>query len=208
MSKRIKFLYNPQEGDQAISDSEDNIVFFVDQIAPEVITGIVDMWNQDISLETLLKTVYKNTDQVSPDEYEYIKEQIEAYIALDKQEEETIMEDTAQVKETAGVTGNEVVNKSIEAIKNVPQEVIEKAAASVGVKKGPKPKSNGQKIDAKSLIEQMQEKIALISYIDTIQVEDLPAGTKVSKESREIILTLQRGVENLKQSALSQLNDL
>lgn len=162
--KRKQWQYNPNEGDNAVSEvGTEDIVYYVDTILPEVTTEVVNDWNNDVPLEVILKKLHKDVDRVSPDEYEYMNEQINAFINLVSTEPETItdMPEKGIVQTTVVIPppDNGALVQGVETT-DVPPVVTPERK-----QRGPnKPKTTSKALSASEVIEQMKEKIQLIEY--------------------------------------------
>lgn len=202
--KRKQWQYNPNEGDNAVSEvGTEDIVYYVDTILPEVTTEVVNDWNNDVPLEVILKKLHKDVDRVSPDEYEYMNEQIKAFINLVSTESETIIdmpeEQTGVETGTGKPEGAPIVNSALEAntVTPEPDKPTERKQRAPN-----KPKTTGKAVSAAEVIALLQEKLELTQYIGNITVEDVPVGTKMSAKGREALTGLNKAIENLKVEAI------
>jgi group I intron endonuclease len=216
-----KWEYDPLNGDKAISDSDGSIVLYTEDIKPEVIAVVVEKWNAGTSVKDIQKWLYKEAEGVTLDESDYIVEQLESWIKLSG---DTGTAEPAVTK--APVVGNQLpdTTEKVEDVKSETQKLMEetaklqgvtlsrgeKAAATRKANQASKPKSatpGNKAVDAKSLVEKMKEQIALIEWIDgALPAMELPSA--LSKDAREVLITLQKTIETAKTVAVMTIQEL
>ena len=214
---RIQWEFNPAEDKGILECGTDDVVLYIDDIKPEVITYIVNMWNDEVETSEILKTVYKDVDNVSPDEYDYLEQQLVQYEEISSSKAEPVtkpvieqkMEDKAVIEPGQMSTGDnrEATTKGVSSL--TPAE--EKTAMLETTKRSPRgtnKKVATSKLSPADIIESMREKIALVEYIAAIEIADIPAGTKMSKEGREVLISLRNTVDDLKASAIQKIQEL
>src|ERR1035437_2297836 len=87
-----ELLFQPDLGDKAISDTNGDVVLYIEDIKIEAITHIVEMWNENKTVKEIQHWLDKEAKGVTLDESGYIVEQLEAWCKLSG--------DTAEVKKT------------------------------------------------------------------------------------------------------------
>ena len=193
MSNRKQWSF--EDGDGAISEvGTDDIIMYIDDISPLVIAGIVEKWNAGKTVEEILKVVYKDTDNVTPDQYDYIAEQINAFISLVSTEvPETIIDiPEEQTASTPAVDNGALVQGAVTTGSTPPVVTPERKQRAPN-----KPKTTSKAVSAAEVIASLQEKLELTQYIGNITVEDVPVGTKMSAKGREVLTGINKAIENL-----------
>ena len=209
----MRTLWSYEKDSKAIKDAEDRVVLFGDDINEEVLQKVTDMWNgksTDNAIQGFLDRSYLCTSE----EGDYIVEQIESY-------QKQVAGATEDV--TAQYVGKEGENVFVKA--NVPvgtvmdsmtqQEVAETLIAIAGKQPVEKQKRQQRttaavkapgKLSAEELAQLYTEKIAALTYIATVDVPELTSSG--SKGVREILIQLQKSVEQAKETAVQNIQQL
>lgn len=193
-----KFAFNPFEGDKAVSCEED-IVFYIDDIKPEIITTVVEMYNSGSSVEAIGKYLDK-ADGVLLEESEYITEQISNYLKLagDTQEETPVQVEVVTVKATKESEIGKIDPVTTEEKKIVikgQEENPVNIPAKVDGRKNRQPRTAQVSATTKvqspeDYLKLLEEKMLLTKTLATIQAPEIPIG--VSKQGRELMLELNK----------------
>lgn len=212
------WVYDKANGDQAISDNEGGIVVYPEDIKQEILEEVVTMWNTGSTLKEVVRYIDdlgddKDSD-MTKDEAEYLIEQIEAWYKLSG--------DTGTEKETvsAPIVGDQLPGTDAKEAANLQQKAAEagitkeqsrgeKAAATRKANSTGKVKSatpGTKAIDAKSLVALMKEKIELVEYVAAIEIPEI--ATPANKDAREIVIALQKAIEQAKNSAIVAIQEL
>jgi len=203
-----QWSYNSKT-DSAILSGTGTVVLYVEDIKPEVIAELIQMHNTGSSTEQIQKWLDKHPD-VTMDESDYIVEQMNNYLATNKNVE------TEKIYETVLPNGNKVIDKedkkytedaanSINTIPNIQPTVGNIAdTATNQEQKTDKPKqtrtkrSTGTttgKVSAEDLIKALQDKIELLQVFNAMEAPEVPSG--VNKVARELIIEFQGEYEAL-----------
>ena len=190
-----QWQFNPLE-DKAISEVADGeIVFYIEDIAPDVICKIVTMHNEEYSIKKIENYLLGEL-KVTTDEREYLIEQIIAYekTAVDKpivvyevSKQQAVVDMKPNKEEVdLGAVAGPIKPEQTDALN--PKVDFE-------VKKERKPrKEKVSKIGVEDYKKLLLEKIDLLDYIDSIEVPDLP--TELSKSARTILLDFQNEMDS------------
>jgi len=189
-----KFTYSPETGDNAVSEG-DSIVFYIDDIKPEIITTVVEMYNSGSSVEQLGKYLDK-ADGVTLEESEYITEQITNYLKLagDTQEETPVDGLTVTAESGAISAGKgEVTNMTMPTEQK--EAPVENIPGKVDGRKNRQPRTAQVSATTKvqspeDYLKLLEEKMLLTKTLATIQAPEIPTG--VSKQGRELMLELNK----------------
>jgi len=221
MANKQVFEYLPLEGDQAVHVG-DEIVFYVEDIKPEAIAIVVQMWNEGSTVKDIQKWLDK-AEGVTMEESDYVVEQIESYLKLsgdtgtaepdvekklDPQVTETIAKELKKDEPDTQVI-QEALQSEIGKVVAPELSRGEKAAATRKANQASKPKSatpGSKAVDAKSLVEKMKEQIALVEYVSNIEIPEIV--TPANKDARDIVITLQKAIEQAKNNAIQSIQDL
>jgi len=203
-----QWSYNSKT-DSAILSGTGTVVLYVEDIKPEVIAELIQMHNTGSSTEQIQKWLDKHPD-VTMDESDYIVEQIQNYMATNKNVE------TEKIYETVLPNGNKIIEKedkkytedaanSINTIPNIQPTVGNIAdTATNQEQKADKPKQTRAKrttgtttgkVSAEDLIKALQDKIELLQVFDNLESPDIPAG--ISKPGRELMQEFQKEYDGL-----------
>jgi hypothetical protein len=184
------------------------VVFYIDDLNPEVIAKIVEIQNAnpDGDFRTQVDEYLANEDRCSPDEREFVLEQIDSYIKLSKASAEEVNNATPQQpahqgpSETPDSTGGNTAGAGIGTDGGAKQN--EKPAGQTGGR-GSRTGNTGGRTggsttrtssnrteSAEELIKSLEDKIALIKLLDGVKPVEIPAG--LNKTAREIMIDLQR----------------
>lgn len=182
---KMKWSYNPDQGDNAISEVEDgDIVIYPDNINKEVLVEVVQMWNDNKSVADIREVLDKH-ESVTLDEADFVIEQIESYIKLgDKQIEKN---GTTEI----GVVGAAIAEAVLRKEEASKLPVVEGSK----VKKTRQPRTtvtgatNGT-VNPDDYLKQLEEKMVLTKALIGVVLPEIPTG--VSKVGREILIELHK----------------
>jgi len=192
-----------------IDNVTSNVVLHGDDINEEVLQKVCNLWSTGKELKVIVSYLDRE-NKCTGEEGEYIVEQLEVY--------EKSLKDAPMTKTEVAETLTAMVN-SAPVIREVPSTniaaILPGFATEPGTpapieKKGrkqtPAVRTTG-KVDAKSLIEKMQEQIELIRYIDsTVDMDNEPG--QLSKAARDILIQYRKDVDKAKETAVQSIQQL
>lgn len=230
-----QWKFNPQEGDNAVSDN-DEIVFYIDDLNPEVVAKIVEIQNQGIEIQAdfvpQVDAYLAQEDRCSPDEREFVMEQINNYVKINATPAETIANaqpqqpaaqgspaaeekpgetQTPQGGNTGGTVNNDDAGKP--GVQQQQPQASQRGGnrrgqqAAAGATTTRRTTTGGAKVEStEELIKSLQDKIDLIKLIDTAQIIEVPAG--LGKTARDIMTEFQKEQEALKLSYMERVKTM
>lgn len=203
MEKKI-WSFNPHEGDHAVTaksadpnatDGED-VVFYIDDLNPEVVTKVVEMYNADKTTQEI-DAYLKDEERCTQDEREFIIEQIANYLKI------TSVEASGSVSTENGAVGTLNVSAPNQTPKEEkkgeqvipptppPQQSTPDPVVKTRQKRSPVAPSGGaKKASAAERVKLYEDKIALIKLLDTAETIEIPTG--LGKEARDIMQEFQK----------------
>lgn len=194
-----------ENGDGAVSQvGTDDVVFFINDVHPEVIHNLVSMYNEEYSISKIKRRLEED-DRVTPDEVEFLIESIEEWEKLEN------AAPTVESKEE-----EEEVPFPHNMEENIPQKKEEPAAPVEEVKKEPKkkgpkpatekPMTRTRKLSPDEFIQQMKERIELAETLGQIKAPEIPEN--LSNNGRRIMLELQKEYNQLIEKYMERIQDL
>lgn len=226
---RKLWSYNAQA--KAISDSNDVLVMYSDDMNEQLLQEITNMWNGNEDLKQIQK-VLDNSELCTTEEGDYVMEQIGIYQDNTKHEVviETKESNMAIIGDGKHNPGNEEVIVDI-TDKIYPKKMSDKEAKEMSdkllqikqpiVKKERKQRqaitvnSSGKLLSGEEMIKQLrsqQEKtqrlIAMVEWIDqtTIPLEEFPDG--LHKEAIELLIKFGKDIAKLKSEYIAKVQEL
>lgn len=208
-----QYQYTPETGDNTISEvGTDDIVLYVDDINKEVVAKVVELHNEGKSIQDIQKILDKD-ERVTLDEADFIVEQLTAYEKLSEGSGTQYHVGIDPIKADTVAMGSVIYIKTpaeqLPITEAKPQTRGEKAAATRKANSTGKVKSatpGTKAIDAKSLVALMKEKIELVEYVAAIEIPEI--ATPANKDAREIVIALQKAIEQAKNSAIVAIQEL
>src|SRR3954465_2518984 len=125
---RQEIEYSKELG-AVISSEGNSVVYYVEDINPEVIESVIEMWNDGRELSEITDKLAKRFDDIcTAEEREYIQTQIENW------ERVSGATTTVEVKDVLHKDGTvETVTVTTTVFDKVPKEVLDKAAINAGI---------------------------------------------------------------------------
>lgn len=219
--------FNPDKGENAVSEN-DEIVFYIDDLNPEVVAKIVELQNANPNgdFRTQVDQYLESEDRCSPDEREFVLDQIDNYVKLSQASTDDVNNAGPQqpVQQGPGTDPASVVKPEPQ-----PQQPSTNANADKGTASEPqKPATTGNRrgsqtgnrtggtgtgratasksVTSDELIKQLEDKIALIKLLDKTPEVEVPNG--LGKTSREIMVDFQRDFSALKETYMERVKTM
>ena len=225
-----KWSFDPNDGDSAVKENSE-LVFYIDDLNPEVIAKIVEIQNAnpDGDFRTQVDQYLEGEDKCSPDEREFVLEQIDTYIKLVQATPEEVNNAIPQQPVQQG-PGNDTppFTPAPQATPALQQPAAntnadkgtgeQKPAAQTGGRGGNRQtgsratgagtsRAAGTKsTSSDDLIKQLEDKIALIKLIDKTPDVEVPDG--LGKIPREIMVDFQREFNTLKDTFMERVKTM
>ena len=194
-----KWMYNAETDNCILEQTTGIVIMNTDDIHPEVIAKIVEMWNEEYSqkkIEMYLDSEVEN-NKLTPDECEFLKEEIAAMfiVAENEQPAAPIVED--EEDELPFIADIQMKKEETAVIEQPKQTIMESTTeqkttetpAVTRQKRGPNVASTAGKKKALSISEfkqQMQEKILIIETLDAVKLPEFPEN--LSNDSKKLLL--------------------
>lgn len=201
----IKWVFNYEAGDRSVKLENGKHVFYIDDIAPEVITEVVGQWNNGKSVKEIEKWLDKQ-DGVSFEECESIVESI------------TNWEKTYSISpETVDISGK--IASNVPMIEDNIGPALSKEGAEAAkeqqkaVAEATKPKqtrtkatSTNKKLDVNDVKKLLQEKIEMLNVIDSLGCIEIPEN--LSTRSKLLLSDFVKEQDALKDKYLDRVQEM
>lgn len=209
--------YDPNEDSAITAGTNRDIVVYIDGVHPDAVERIVEMYNEGYSLSKI-KGYLEGNESVTPDECEFLMEEIENYVkGLTNTEQDKIHGGTDEEVpfpnnlDTAPLTAQEteqiLVNMTEETQTPVEQpkpSLQELAAKSTKTRK--KRTSTKKKVSLEDMIQDMENKIELAKIFQSIP--DIPFPENMNKPSREFMLRFQKEFRELIDNYIEEIQEM
>lgn len=210
-----QWQYNPELGDQAISEVEtDNVVLYVDDVNPEVITQVVEMHNEEYSLKRIFEHL-NNDERVTPDEVEFLMEELEKYEELEKKagtEKEApfplnLEEQSTEpkIEKNMAIYGD-VAHTNDETIAATQLQQEGQTVVSKRGKRGTGNTTGKKKMSLEDMIQEMESKIELAKVFQNIP--EIPFPENMSKSARDLMLRFQKEYKELVEKYIVEIQEM
>ena len=198
-----KWIFSPEAGDKAISTAppEYDIVFYIDNIKPEVITRIVEIQNDFCNSDFLapIEVYLLDESDVDQEEREFILENIINYVNIKKVEEQQIVPPVTEVQKEPVVSQAPIILEipvtNIAAI--IPGFATEPGSPApvekqkrAWVRKTTDTKAPVKMQSTEDFIKIMQEKIEMARMLDSVELPELPGS--MTKANRDVMVEFQK----------------
>lgn len=215
MQKEIEL--NSELGAFIASDGS-GVVFYTEEINPEVLESVIDMWNDGKPLPDIIEKLEKRFDELcTAEEREYIQTQIENWSKLSGAIPLVeVPAPTEQELESLHIPAKEQADSGKGIAQDKPLSRGEKAAATRKANaEGAKKTSTGSKAvnrevviqNLKDAAEKALKQIDLIEWIErTSSPEELPVD--LSKAARDLLLQFGKDIETLKGKYITAIQEL
>ncbi len=193
-----KWLFNPQEGDQAISlEGSDDVVMYINDVHPEVITDVVERVNDDYSIKKI-KDYLESDERVTPDEVEFIMEAVEDWYKNPPNDVKTVVakEEVIEVEEDSRPMTQQESDKALShsggqlpvaEVKTRKQKTV-KSVSAPGKKK----------LSIEEQVAYLQEKIELLKIFNELEnQESVRFPENLSKPGRDIMISFTKEYDAL-----------
>jgi hypothetical protein len=193
-----QWIYDPNTDNCIIEKESGVVIMHTEDINPEVISRVVEMWNDEYSQKKIESYIDSQIDdnRLTPDEAEFLKEEITAMFIVAENEQPTAPtvvneDDDLPFKQDVIEEKKEIVTEPIK--QPIMESTTEQKPAETPVvtrqKRGPNVATTAGKKKAMSIGEfkqQMQEKILIIETLDAVKLPEFPQD--LSNDSKKLLL--------------------
>ncbi len=190
-----KWIYNAETDSAIIEENTEEVVLYVNDVHPEVISKVVEMHNEEYS-NRKIQTMLEGDERVTPDETEYIMEQVEAWDEVQQSQPAVTIAPTGDTTGNVVVIDAAVVMKLKEEGESPLVPVVERK------KRGPNKPSTAttgkKKVSVENLeqsieeqIKALQEKKALIAVLKNVPSIDIPEDLTTAGKKIMVALSIE-----------------
>ena len=177
------WLYN-EDNNFIVEEGTGEIVMYGDDISPEVLSKIVEMFNNGKTTDDMDSYIVNDTT-CTPEGRDFIMENINAYIKMENQQNNQSPDNLDQVKPSDIIIGTEVPPVIITAPESEKKDKrVYQRRVTDGRSSTFKPQS------AEDFIKVMQEKIEMARMLDAVTLPEIPGS--MTKGNRDIMVEFQK----------------
>lgn len=199
--KDWQLVETPNSGPAIMDMNTQDTVMYIDDIDPEVIKSICEMYNSGMTIEWI-SAALANNNGCFTDQREFIMENINAYIKLTTMTEGTVIQEpkiNTQDTNPQGDGNGGIQPETLTRGQKAAQTRKANAAGSSTSKK------TGSSV-AQDAIKGLEDKIHLIKLLDSAEVIEIPSG--MDKTGRELMLEFQKEQQGLIDTYLDKVQKL
>lgn len=191
------WIYAPETDSAITEEGTGDIIMYVEDIHPEIVTEVKEMWNDSCSLAKVEKYLDKEIDgnRLTPDEKEFLMENLQSYYAMKGEGIVITTTVTGPEEQFPNNMDKEEVAKLVkEGVNPLVSDVVtpvRKAKKANTATTGKKKLSPEQMMkDLEAQIEAIKEKQQLVELLMNIQTPEFPEN--LSTAGRKMMLELSK----------------